>query len=414
LRWLGWTIGLPLGLFAAWVVSFGGELKLIREDRRVLLALLFVPGLYLVLAVSVVLLLGVAGGILYLLVLLSEAIHRIPVGLMLAIALGALLGLGSVVGALWHSVRRAEVQVLAEELKRPDAPDLFAMLDRLAARLGANPPDSVVLEMGTGFFVTEAKVTTFTGTCGPRTLCLSAPLLHVLTIPEVEAILAHELAHFSGFDTAYSRRFYPIYRGASHALQGMSVAGRGTDGEGSAALIPLLLPMLLLGWYLKEFSKLEARTSREREFRADHLASDATASLVMGSALLKVHAYAPLWAGIPEGIKALYRDGKALISAAKAFGDRALGMPELVAEARTGEVHQLTHPTDSHPSLAERLRALGLERDTAPLGEGPAAVALVADLSVREERLTEALSYLVLGSSGLLKPESRTPAPPAS
>jgi Zn-dependent protease with chaperone function len=179
-------------------------------------------------------------------------------------------------------------------------------------------------------------------------------------------------------------------------------------------VIPLLLPMLLLGWSLKWFSKLEARNSQEREFRADRLASDATAPLVMGSALVKVHAYAPLWAGIPDGIKTLYRDGKAFVSAAKAFGERALAMPELVTEARTGEVHQLTHPTDSHPSLADRLRALGLDRATAPLGQGTAAVELVADLPTREERLTDALSYIVLRSSGLLKPESQMPAGTAS
>jgi Zn-dependent protease with chaperone function len=250
-------------------------------------------------------------------------------------------------------------------------------------------------------------VTTLTGTCGRRTLCLSAPLLHVLAAAEAEAILAHELAHFSGSDTAYSRRFYPVFRGASHALQGMSAAS-GSSERGSAAVIPLLLPMMLLGWYLKVFSHLEAKNSREREFRADRLASEATAPLVMGSALLKVHAYAPLWGEIPNRIKALYQDGKVFVSAAKAFGEKALETVALVTEARTAEVHQLTHPTDSHPSLADRLTALGLDRTTVPLGEGPLATELVGDLAAREERLTDALSYFVLRPAGLLLEQPAT------
>lgn len=406
--WLGWALGVPLALLLGWVASFGRDLRLIREDRRVLLALVFVPGLYLVLALSILLMLGVAGGVLWLLVLLAEAIHRIPVGVMFAIAVGALIGLWTVLGALWHSVRRAEVRVHAEELKRQDAPGLYAILDRLAKRLGAAVPDSVVLEMGTSFFVTEARVRTYTGTCGHRTLCVSAPLLHVLTAAEVESILAHELAHFSGADTAYSRRFYPVYRGASHALAGMAAVGEGSDS--GAAALPLFLPMLLLGWYLAWFSKLEARNSREREFRADRLASEATAPLVMASALLKVHAFAPLWASIPEGIKALHTRGQAFVSAARAFGEKALETPALVEAARTGEAHQLTHPTDSHPSLADRLAALGLDRATVPLGQGAPAHELVADLPAREERLTDTLSYLVLASSGLLRNTSGSAA----
>jgi hypothetical protein len=123
----------------------------------------------------------------------------------------------------------------------------------------------------------------------------------------------------------------------------------------------------------------------------------------MASALLKVHAYAPFWSAIPDGIRELHGQGKAFINAAVAF-ETARATPALLEAVRTGEAHQLTHPTDSHPSLADRLAALGFpDRTTAPLGEGPPATDLVADLPGREERLTDTVSYLVLRHSGLLK-----------
>jgi Zn-dependent protease with chaperone function len=401
-----WILGIVLALLVGWVASFRRELRFLGSDRRVLLALVFVPGLYLLLALSVALMIGVAGGILVGLWKAGESVNRIPVGIMLAIVVGAFLGIVSVLSAVVDSVSRASFPVHAEQLSRPDAPKLYSMLDRLAKRLGAHLPDSVVLEMGTSFFVTEAKVHTFTGACGNRTLCVSAPLLHFLTVGEVEAILAHELAHFSGADTAYSRRFYPVYHGASQALRGMAAVGDENGGRGTAAAIPLLLPQMLVGWYLAWFAKLERQNSREREFRADRLASQATAPAVLASGLLKVHAYAPFWLAIPQGIRELHSQGRAYVNAAVAF-EEARGNPDLLEAVRTGETHQLTHPTDTHPSLADRLSALGFaDRATAPLTDGPPATDLVVDLSAREERLTDALSYIVLRQSGLLNEAS--------
>jgi hypothetical protein len=175
------------------------------------------------------------------------------------------------------------------------------------------------------------------------------------------------------------------------------------DGDdASAASLPLLLPRLLVGGYLTWFARLERRNSREREFRADRLAGEATAPTVMASALLKVHAYAPFWDAVLQGVRGLHAEGRSYINGAVAF-EQARERPGLLAAARTGEAHALTHPTDTHPSLADRLAALGFpDRATAPLGEGPSATHLVADLAAREERLTDAVTYLVLHRSGLL------------
>ena len=55
-----------------------------------------------------------------------------------------------------------------------------------------------------------------------RTMFLSLSLCRILSLDEMKAVLGHELAHYKGLDTRFSRRFYPIYRGATQGLVSVS------------------------------------------------------------------------------------------------------------------------------------------------------------------------------------------------
>lgn len=70
----------------------------------------------------------------------------------------------------------------------------------------------------------------------------------------------------------------------------------------------------------------------------------------------------------------------------------------------------LTGDRQAGPGPDSDLVRLGLDRATAPLGEGAPATDLVGDLAARVERLTDALSYLVLRSAGLLPEKPATAA----
>lgn len=384
-------------LVAGWLASFGRDLFLIGRDRRVLLALVFVPGLYLTLALSTALILGVAGTVLFLFWKLAELIHRVPVGLMALVGIGAIYGIVSVLQGAAESVQKAVVPVEAVRLAPESAPLFFVLLQEVCAHLGSRAPNHVVLELGTSFFVTEAHVHTFEGPVKGRTLCISAPFLRILSIEELRAVIAHEMAHFTGSDTVYSRRFYPVYRGVLVAMQGMSSVTR-SQGDNAAMMgCSLVLPLMFLGWYLALFGRLERSLGRSRELRADAIAAGATTPATMASALIKVHAFGPSWTETAELIVNAAKANRAYTNLSHFFGDWVKGHPEIAAMLAEQPDARSVHPTDTHPPLPLRLQNLGFAVDAAGmLPAEPEASSLFIALDASEERLTEMTSAVTI------------------
>lgn len=297
-----------------------------------------------------------------------------------------------------QAVKKAKVVAFAMPMDASKAPGLFEMLRDLGKSSGCAVPDNVVLEMGTGFYVTEAEVVTFSASLHGRTLCLSAPLARVLKPEELRAIVAHEFAHFTGDDTLFSRRFYPVYRGTSQALAdfaGMANSG-GERGPG-VMILPMILPAFVISRYLGAFSQVEARISRARESRADAHAAAATSATIMASALQKVYAAGPLWHEFVPGamVQLLNDGGRAFINASTAFVDHLRGEDELISEVLADAANIPSHPTDSHPTLKDRLRALGVEGNGASLEESTNSASLFADLESLERHLTDLVTSYV-------------------
>ena len=181
------------------------------KDLRPLVAMVFLPGLYICLLLSAVLSICAAGLLITILYWLFSFIHRVPVGIMALIAIGGLLGVVYSIKGGWRTIQKAVVRCHAVKVTKDQAPKLFNMIKELSIKMVTAMPNNILLELGSNFFVTESKVIAFEGEFKSRILCLSAPMLHILSPFELKAIIAHELAHFTGEDTVYSRRFYPIY-----------------------------------------------------------------------------------------------------------------------------------------------------------------------------------------------------------
>ncbi|WP_419539255.1 M48 family metalloprotease [Methylorubrum populi] len=97
---------------------------------------------------------------------------------------------------------------------------------------------------------------------------------------ETAAIIAHELAHYAGGDTAYSQRFLPIYAGVGRSLDAVAEGERGSLG--------LFRPSLRLGLFVMERFHLAVRHwSRAREFAADAAGAAATSAEAAARALLR-------------------------------------------------------------------------------------------------------------------------------
>jgi Zn-dependent protease with chaperone function len=257
----------------------------------------------------------------------------------------------------------------------------------LAARLRAKAPDYIVAGLDPNFFVTEAHVRCCSGTLKGRTLYVSLPMCHIMTLPEFEAVLAHELAHYKGFDTRFSGIFYPVYTRAAYALGSL-----GSESEGLPGSVALLPARFIIQTFLESFATAESRVSRGRELAADKVASETTGPRHVATALLKLQAFWRQW----KRVAGTLRQSRTVPSGSNA----SVIFKDLVLEAsRPSALEDLEdqeppHPTDRHPPLSVRLRALdqGVEDlVTWALVTAPSepAINLVANPAALEEPLTQ-------------------------
>ena len=172
-----------------------------------------------------------------------------------------------------------KLEVEGELLTRAASPALWARVDGLCRKLGTRPCDNIIGGIDDNFFVTEHPVQLGDRVLRGRTLFVSLSLLKRLAKPEADAILAHEAAHFSGGDTEYSKKTSPMLARFQNYLQALHEGG----------LSRPVFSFMLLYWSLLQLGL--SRSSREREFRADKLAAEATSPASMANALCKVAAY---------------------------------------------------------------------------------------------------------------------------
>jgi len=231
------------------------------------------------------------------------------------------------------------------------APGLWRQVRELADKLGASPPDHIVVSLALGFYVTSSPATVRPAETPLRGRTLHVPLLYLglLSREEVDAVIGHELAHFVGEDTEYSLRFVPIYDGVSRSLETLEQTMMDSD------LIQgwLMRPSFLFGvFFMQHFDHAVNRWSRERELLADAAGGRLAGNAAAASALLRISVLqAPV-----EGVLLAHCDTPVegdVLNAALA----ALQGQELQAPDEALETHQ-PHPTDSHPSNGERLHAL--------------------------------------------------------
>ena len=272
----------------------------------------------------------------------------------------ALIAMGIVLTAIF---RRPDMTFAVEGHVIPQSHEmpLWDELQAICTRAGTAPPDQVIAGIDDNFFVTEHPVTVGDQTYHGRSLFVSLPLLKQLDGNEADAVLAHEMAHFSGNDTLYSRRIGPLLTKYDHYLAALH--------EGF-----ITLPMFFFMQGFRAVFQLSlGRLSRQREFRADRLALEATSPQSIAGALLRIAAYSTYRGTVEES---LFKQEQAL-ETAEISRQVESGFPGYAAGfLATGEIGsmQTAHPFDSHPPLAARLEPSGLSLDspeTARLLERP-------------------------------------------
>ncbi|MBI1371397.1 MAG: M48 family metalloprotease [Phycisphaera sp.] len=265
--------------------------------------------------------------------------------LIILAAVFTLIAVGATIKAIFTKPSsRFEVEGVV--IDRDASPPLWQELEAICRKVGTETPDQVIAGIDDNFFVTEQPVIVDKETYKGRTLFVSLSLLKQLEGGEADAVLAHEMAHFSGNDTVYSEKISPLLIRYGHYLQGLYAGG---------ASLPVFY---FMNCFRALFQLSLGRLSREREFRADRIAVEVTSPDAMAGALLRIVAYANYRAKVQDELF-MQEEVLEVADVSKRIED---GFPQyaasFLAQPDVGNL-ETAHPFDSHPPLAERLQAVG-------------------------------------------------------
>ncbi len=229
------------------------------------------------------------------------------------------------------------------------APALWSRIQQFANQLKTEPPKQVIAGIDDNFFVTQTPIQLpNAGTVDGRSLYISLPLLRVMSWDEADAVLAHELAHFSGGDTQASAALGPKLIAFDQYSQTMHAGGM---------TLLLLFPLNL---FRAAFEFGFSKNSRAREFQADSIAAKTTSASAIARSLVKISGYSSYRAQIQNDLFA----NEAKHDGALNIPDRlASGLSGFTATSQFSDAMQdaaIPHPFDRHPPMRERMQNVGL------------------------------------------------------
>lgn len=220
-------------------------------------------------------------------------------------------------------------------------------LNRMCRAMGQPLPNNIILGIDDNFFVTEEPIVIDGTSYRGRTLYVSIPLLRRMRVDEANAVLAHEMAHFSGDDTVHGRRIGAIMGQFNAQLRAM---------HGGMAMPVFRFLMLFRALFELSISKV----SRERELRADRVAAQLVDRRSMAIALAKVATFCAFRARLESALFAAMRGlAEGELPNRINAGFERFAMTVDYAKDILG--NHAPHPFDSHPTLRDRLGGIGVD-----------------------------------------------------
>lgn len=242
------------------------------------------------------------------------------------------------------------------EVKRDDQPDLFRMIDEVNAEVRGPRIHKVLIDGEPNASIVQ--IPRRGGIFGQRNyLVLGLPYMHVLSPAELRAVVAHELGHLSRSHGRFGTWAYRVRTRWWQLLAGLEERRHWTTG----------LFRRFFEWYVPRFDAYSFPLRRAHEFEADEAAAEAAGPQAAMTALLSGtlgarYLYEHYWPTLYERAddqaepprSAFAPMAGALVSARRADDANAVLMEELTREPDV---------EDTHPSLAERIRHVGLDPD---------------------------------------------------
>jgi len=275
---------------------------------------------------------------------------------MLALGLGALwfnrvyayVGSAIVLLILWWSFQ-PEPRRLARGLQRAEQPGLFTVLDRLSQGIDAPPVDEVVLDadFNAGAMLVRRRWRPWRT---KQVLVLGIPLLACLPPPAAQAVIAHELGHFSH---RHGRLGHWLYRARNGWLW----------FAGQARLDDSILDRAaarFAAWFGPWMARRSFAYARACEYEADAFAAGVVTSEVMAAALAAVEArglvHRRFMAEGVDALRARLAEPPADILARIMREQQALDLALATLPQR--ETRDEADASDTHPPSGRRIAAL--------------------------------------------------------
>ncbi len=260
-------------------------------------------------------------------------------------------------------------------LSRKEAEPLFAVLDDIRKRLNGPKIHQVLLDNDFNACIMQQPRLGVFG-WQKNYLVIGLPFMHALSPEQFTAVLAHEYGHLSGSHGKFSAWIYRVRQSWYRLMDNL------TENDSWA----LLLFRHFFNWYIPFFSAYTFVLARANEYEADRSSADivgthtAAAALINSSIqgeLLDEHFWKKIYkmADKQDNPPTIYpllpnflqKNKKQLITASEQCLQQAL--------------KNQTDSTDTHPSLRDRLAALGEEAEIpVPFEQSAAQVLLQPNL----------------------------------
>jgi heat shock protein HtpX len=197
-------------------------------------------------------------------------------GMIMAFAFAGLMNFVMYFGSSKMVLRMYGARVVTER----DAPELYAMVDRLRQRAGLPMPTLAV--------AAHAQPNAFATGRNPENavVAVTEGILQLVSRDELEGVLAHELAHIKNRDMLLQTMTATL-AGAISNLAHFGLFFGGRDDEGSSPVAGLLMAILApIAAMVIQFA-----ISRQREFKADAVGAQISGRpLSLANALRKLEA----------------------------------------------------------------------------------------------------------------------------
>lgn len=237
------------------------------------------------------------------------------------------------------------------------SPQLFATLDEIRARVGAPAPHTVLLSFDFNAGITHRSRLGIFG-WPERFLLLGYPLMQALTPEQFRAVVAHEFGHLSGDHGRFASWIYRIRQTWIQLLE--QFKKRRHRGAGIFTRFS--------EWYAPRFNAYSFVLARAHEYEADRAAANVTSNQIVAESLVALEMrqqflmesfWPSLWKQASENPEppadAVTNVGRVLVNPLR---------EEDASRWLTLGFNRRTNFVDTHPALADRIAALGVDRST--------------------------------------------------